>query len=118
MGVDDYNLIITSEAKLKKYGEHKDKKYLCYFENLPSNLIYYSFVTRYEMECFLYKNGIEKFDYKSSNGKIITKVWEYIPEKLEEWKSYEFMTAKEKKQGYPEKYTWHDFECGHYIKEK
>ena len=79
----DNNLIIGDSLKIKSYGEHIGKDYFVYFENISPDLLKYKFRNRWEMEEFLYQNGIEKFDYKSSNGKVITKVWEYIPEKVE-----------------------------------
>lgn len=67
---------------------------------------------------FLYQNGIEKFDYKSSNGKVITKVWEYVPDEVEDWRTDWGRTKSEKQRGMPEKYTYDDWQLGHYIKEK
>ena len=112
------NLVIQDTVKIKAYGEHNGKDYLVYFENISKELMYFKFNTRHGLEEFLYCHGIEKFDYKSSNGSVITKVWEYFPEKLEEWKSDKFRTAKEKKQGHPDKYSCDDWYCGHYVKEK
>jgi len=111
-------LIINDNTKLKAYGEHNGKSYLAYFNDIPKDVMYFKFASKWRLEEFLYTHGIEKFDYKSSNGNIITKVWEYIPKELEEWKEDNFRTAKEKKQGYPDKYSWDDWRCGHYIKEK
>ena len=111
-------LVVTDKVKTKAYGEHDGKKYLAYFENIPKELMYFEFDTRHALEEFLYCHGIEKFNYKSSNGSIIPKVWEYNPGKLEEWKDSRFRTAAEKKRGTPEKYSWEDWYCGHFTREK
>ena len=81
-------------------------------------MLKYKFRNRWGMEEFLYSNGIEKFDYKSSNGKVITKVWEYIPEEIEDWRSSPFLTRTQKQKGMPEKYTYEDYNLGHFIKQK
>lgn len=115
----DNNLIIIGDSlKIKGYGEHIGKDYFVYFENISPDLLKYKFRNRWEMENFLYQNGIEKFDYKSSNGKVITKVWEYIPEEIEDWRTSWCRTKTEKQRGMPEKYTYDDWHLGHYIKEK
>ena len=111
------NLVITDGTKIKAYAEHIGKDYLVYFENISPELMYYRFSTRWSMEEFLYRHGIEKFDYKSSNGKTITKVWKYKQEELDEWKDSWSRTKKEKLQGKPEKYSWDDWYCGHFVKE-
>lgn len=111
-------LVIQDTVKIKAYGEHNGKEYLVYFENVPKELMYFKFLTRHRLEEFLYCHGIEKFDYKSSNGKIMTKIWEYLPEELEKWNKSQFRTKKEKQLGVPEKYSYDDWKCGHYIKEK
>ena len=116
--IGNTNLIVTDKVKMNAYGEHNSKEYLAYFKDIPKDLMYFKFSTRHGLEEFLYRNGIEKFDYKSSNGSTVTKVWEYFPEKLEEWKTDRLRTKKEKQQGTPEKYSWDDWYCGHYIKEK
>ena len=113
------SLVITDATNIKPYGEHNGKEYLVYFENIPKEQMYFKFSTKWRLEEFLYLHKIEKFAYKSSNGKVITKVWEYIPENIEHWKSYDWgKTKKEKEEGMPEKYSWDDWRCGHYIKEK
>ena len=114
----DNNLIIGDSLKIKGYGEHIGKDYFVYFENISPDLLKYKFRNRWEMENFLYQNGIEKFDYKSSNGKVITKVWEYIPDEVEDWRTGWGRTKTEKQRGMPEKYTYNDWYLGHYIKEK
>lgn len=112
-------LVITDGTKIKAYGEHDGKNYLAYFENIPKELMYFKFHARWRLEEFLYTHKIEKFDYKSSNGKVITKVWEYIPEEIEEWKEDDWgKTKKEKQEGMPEKYSYHDWRLGHFVKEK
>lgn len=110
-------LVIEDIAKVKAYGEHNGKYYLAYFENIPKEMMYFKFNTRHSLEEFIYRLGIEKFDYKSSNGKIITKIWEYIPKKVEEWNNSQFRTKKEREAGKPEKYSWDDWYLGHFLKE-
>ena len=102
---------------LKVFGEHNGNTYLVYFEDIPKEKLCFSFNKRWAMEEFIYKHGIEKFDYKSSNGKTITKVWKYIPEKLKEWKEYDYRTKWQIEKGMPEKYSYSDLECGHFVKE-
>ena len=106
------NLVLGDNLKINPIAEHKDKSYIIHFMNIPPELLYYSFNKRWQLEEFIYRNGIEQFKYKSSNGKTINKVWEYIPEKLEEWKKYNIPKKK------PEKYSWDDYMCGHFIKSK
>ena len=106
------NLVLGDNLKINPIAEHKGKSYIIHFMNIPPELLYYSFNKRWQLEEFIYSNGIEQFKYKSSNWKTINKVWEYIPEKLEEWREYN--TSKKK----PEKYSWDDYMCGHFIKSK
>ena len=111
-------LVLGDSLKIKAYGEHIGKSYFVYFENISPDLLKYKFDARWQMEEFLYSNGIERFDYKSSNGKIITKVWQYIPEEIEDWKDSWCRTKSEKQKGIPNKYSYEDYQLGHYIKEK
>ena len=114
----DNNLMIGDSLKIKGYGEHIGKDYFVYFENISPDLLKYKFRNRWGMEEFLYSNGIEKFDYKSSNGKVITKVWEYIPEEIEDWRTSWCRNKTEKQREMTKKYTYDDWQLGHYIKEK
>ena len=43
---------------------------------------------------------------------------EYIPEEIEDWRTTWCRTKTEKQRGMPEKYTYDDWNLGHYIKEK
>ena len=108
------NLVITDKAKLEAYGEHIGKEYKVYFSNISPELMYFSFNSRRQMEEFLYRHKFERYTYKSSNGNTIIKVWEYIQEKLDEYKEY----PCNRKKLLPEKYSWDDWYCGHFIKEK
>lgn len=111
-------LVISDKVKIEAYGEHDGKNYLVYFENIPKDMMYFKFTSRWRLEEFLYTVGVERFNYKSSNGKVITKVWKYIPEEIENWKDSNFRTKKELQRGMPEKYSYDDWRCGHFIKEK
>ena len=118
MYINDYNLVIGDSLKIKCYGEHLGRNYFAYFEDISPDLLKLKFNSKWSMEEFLYKNGIEKFDYKSSNGKVITKIWKYIPEEIEDWRDTYCRTKTEKQEGMPEKYSSEDWHLGHYIKEK
>ncbi len=107
-------LVITDSTKIKAYGEHTGKIYKVYFDNMSPELIYFEFDRRWQMEEFLYNHGFEKFTYKSSNGSTINKKWEYIQSKLNE---YNNLYGKNKGHVFPEKYSWEDYYCGHYVKE-
>lgn len=108
------DLEIKNKDNFKIHGEHRDKLYCVYLDFFPKDEVYFTFTKRTDMEQFIYRLGFEKFIYKSSNGKIISKVWEYIPEELEEWRSW-YETRKNKE---PKKYSFDDFMCGHFVKEK
>lgn len=95
------NLIITSNTKIKAYGEHLGKEYIVNFENISSDLLYYSFPARWQMEEFLYRKGITKYIYKSSSGKEIIKVWEFKQKELEAYKRLYGTRLKP----YPEDYS-------------
>lgn len=113
----DTYLVLGESLKIKAYGEHIGKYYYVYFENISADLLKYQFHAKWAMEEFLYTHGIERFDYKSSNGKVINKVWKYIPEEIEDWRNDWCRTKTEKQRGMPEKYTFEDWQLGHYIKD-
>lgn len=93
---------------VKAYAEHKDGRYYAYYDELPADKICLKFTTKYELEYFLYRSGIEKFVYKSSNGKLIEKVFKYKNTK----------EAQEDLEDSEEKYDYHDFCAGHFVKNK
>lgn len=63
------NLVLGDNLKINPIAEHKGKSYIIHFMNIPPELLYYSFNKRWQLEEFIYRNGIEQFKYKSSNGK-------------------------------------------------
>ena len=59
------NLVLGDNLKINPIAEHKDKSYIIHFMNIPPELLYYSFNKRWQLEEFIYRNGIEQFKYKS-----------------------------------------------------
>lgn len=108
--------MIINIKNMEVCGKHKDKSYIVYFKGISEDNLNFIFNKRWELEEFLYSNGIEKFTYYSSNGNALTKIWEYIPEKLDSWKNNCSRTNKEKQQGMPTKYSLEDYLCGHFVK--
>jgi hypothetical protein len=98
---------IIMRSDFKPLTEHKDKAYYLYYNNLSTDVFYLKFAKKWQMEEFIYKHGIKRFTYKSSNGSTIEKVFEYIPSKLEYYKD-----------DVREKYDYWDWCCGHFVKEK
>lgn len=107
------NLIITDINKIKPTIEHKGKYYYIYFENISPDLMYFQFAKKWQAEEFLYNHKISKFTYKSSNGNIIEKEWEYIQDKIDKWKEWSYNKNKKLKDFSTD--AWY---CGHYIKIK
>lgn len=110
----DGKFLVNNKDNYTVYGEHKDKFYYVYLDFFPKDNIFFRFYKRTDMEQFIYGMGYERYIYISSNGKSFLKTWEYIQSELDDWK--EWNETKNKKS--PDKYTFDDFMCGHFVKER
>lgn len=86
------------------YAEHKGKKYYVYFKDMDIDKYYLEFSKKWNMEEFLYDKEVYNYTYRSSNGKVYKKKWEYIKDKVEKKRAYWYRKGEE-----------YSFFTGHYI---